>query len=156
MKPDRKSVEEVLERNLPSAAREEMEWDVACVLRRIQARADQAADDAVDPRIAAFERRSTFTWRRFAIIPTAAAMILSVFLAITWRQDAFALVEKVDGTLYRVADGAMRPLRVGESVGAGMRVRTEDRSGAVLKLSDGARVEMHEKSELSLEHTDNG
>jgi uncharacterized protein (TIGR03435 family) len=156
MKSDRESFEEMLKSDLPSAPKEEMEWDIARVLSRVRAKNDGPANEPIDYRIAAFERASSsFSWRRVALIPAAAAVVLGVFLAITW-QDAFAVVEKADGTLYRVVDGKNQAIRAGDRVPAGTPVRTDKGAGAVLKLQDGARVEMHPKSEVILEHADNG
>jgi uncharacterized protein (TIGR03435 family) len=141
------NIHETLKRDLPSASKEEMEWDVALVLNRLRDEADSAGNRPnrpIDERVAAFERSATsIRWRRLAAIPAAAAIVLAVFLAVTWRQDAFAVVEK--GKLYRVADGKSLV-----KVPVDTPVSTDD--GAVVKFPDGTRMEMGGKSEVVLEH----
>jgi uncharacterized protein (TIGR03435 family) len=93
-----------------------------------------------------------FSWRRFAVIPTVAAILLAVLIAVTWRQDAFAVVEK--GTLYQIVDGKNQVIGLGKNIPTGTPLRTD--GGAVLKLKDGAKIEMRDKSELTLEKANDG
>jgi uncharacterized protein (TIGR03435 family) len=156
MNSDHGKLDETLKRDLPSAAEEEMVVDVARVLSRLRTNADRPAYEPIDERMALFERRSaSSTWRHFAVIPAAAAIVLAMLFAVTWRQDAFAVVEKVEGKSYQVFEGKNHAIHVGERILIGTRVRTEQGAGAVLKLPDGARVEMHEQSEVVLEREKN-
>jgi uncharacterized protein (TIGR03435 family) len=98
--------------------------------------------------------------RRRWLIPAAAAVCLAsavsaVFLpALISPERVYAIVQMVDGSLYRVTDGKTQVVNVGEKISAGTPVRTD--RGAVLKLSDGGSIEMHAKSELSLEPAEDG
>jgi uncharacterized protein (TIGR03435 family) len=93
-----------------------------------------------------------FSWRRFAVIPAVAAILLAALIAVTWRQDAFAVVEK--GTLYQIVDGKNQVIGLGKNIPTGTPLRTD--GGAVLKLKDGAKIEMRDKSELTLEKANDG
>jgi hypothetical protein len=61
-----------------------------------------------------------------------------------------ARVEAVDGRLYRIAGATSVPVAAGDAVGAGERVRTAKGSRAVLRMSDGSRIEMAERAGLAL------
>jgi uncharacterized protein (TIGR03435 family) len=65
-------------------------------------------------------------------------------------------VEAADGSLYRLVDGKAQTVSVGERIDAGGILRTDEGAGAVLALPDGSRIEMHAKSELSVERADDG
>lgn len=90
----------------------------------------------------------------------AAAMVVGVALAILaaagllpgpWGAgEAVAEIASIDGALFLVGDDA-RPLAAGDSIAERAAVRTARGSGAVLALADGSRVEMRERSELSLD-----
>ncbi len=62
-----------------------------------------------------------------------------------------AVVETVDGTLFRVAESAYLPIEVGAKVGRGEHVRAGRDGGAVLTLDDGSRIELKARSEVSIE-----
>lgn len=91
----------------------------------------------------------------------AAVLVLSVGLvAWPWIQrftnsvsTLNAIVEASNGSLYRVADNKTSPIKVGDQLQRGERVRTAKNSNAVIKLADGSLVEMRERSEFSV--TDN-
>jgi uncharacterized protein (TIGR03435 family) len=88
-------------------------------------------------------------WGRVAMIPAAAAVMLAVFIGLTWRQDALAIGESVDGSLLRVINGRAQPLQAGETISIGDTVRSD--RGGTLKLADGSGVELKSESELSFE-----
>ncbi|HEY9403853.1 MAG TPA: FecR domain-containing protein [Pyrinomonadaceae bacterium] len=67
-----------------------------------------------------------------------------------------ATVESANGALYRVTDAGTLAMAVGEEIGKGVRVRTAKDSGAVVRLADGSRVEMRERSEFSITETAQG
>jgi hypothetical protein len=67
-----------------------------------------------------------------------------------------AMARSIDGKLYRVAELATTPVAAGESLKAGEPVRTSAGSRAVLELADGTRVEMRERSQVSLVGTHDG
>jgi hypothetical protein len=67
-----------------------------------------------------------------------------------------ATVESTTGALYRVTDAGTLAMAVGEEIGKGVHVRTAKDSGAVVKLADGSRVEMRERSEFSVSENGDG
>lgn len=62
-----------------------------------------------------------------------------------------AQIQTLEGTLLRPGQEST-PLAVGASLREGERVRTAKDSGAVLTLTDGTRIEMSERAELTLDH----
>jgi len=67
-----------------------------------------------------------------------------------------ATVESTSGALYRLTDAGTLAMAVGEEIGKGVRVRTAKESGAVVRLADGSRVEMRERSEFSISENGQG
>jgi FecR protein len=61
-----------------------------------------------------------------------------------------ARVEAVDGSLYRIAGASSVAVAGGDAVVEGERVRTAKGSRAILRLTDGSRIEMAERAGLSL------
>jgi hypothetical protein len=61
-----------------------------------------------------------------------------------------ARVESVDGSLFRVAGASSLPVPAGEGVREGEQIRTAKGSRAMLRMTDGSRIEMAERSGLSL------
>ena len=61
-----------------------------------------------------------------------------------------AVVESADGLIYRVSDTRSVPLVRGAEVPAGVTIRTARDSHAILRLHDGSRVEMRERSGFSV------
>jgi ferric-dicitrate binding protein FerR (iron transport regulator) len=96
------------------------------------------------------------SWQRWGAI--AATLVVCGVLAklvvvdrvIGSAAGATAVVERLDGTLFRGAGSGFAPVAVGERVAALQHVRTGRAARAVLRLADGSRVEMNEHSELSL------
>jgi len=90
------------------------------------------------------------------IAPIAAALLVAVALQTAvvrdwiWPIDVHAVVQMVDGGLFRVSGHDVQGIKVGQRVDRGQAVRTGTSSGAMLELADGTRVEMASKSELSL------
>lgn len=62
-----------------------------------------------------------------------------------------AVVEAAEGPIYQVDRSATRGLAIGDTFDAGDRVRTARNAGAVIKLEDGTRVELRERSEFAFE-----
>jgi uncharacterized protein (TIGR03435 family) len=143
MTQDENNIDKVLNEYLPSASKEETEVDCDRVLQHLRSRPRQ-------------QKGSWSSWQRIALIPAAAAILLALFTSLVWQQKAFAVVERVDGHLYRVVDGAPTAIQAGDTLDAGDTVRTNGGFGTMLVLADGSRVEMRSKSELMLERTDAG
>jgi len=61
-----------------------------------------------------------------------------------------ATVESIDGDLYLVTDDGNRPLRAGDQIARSQEVRTARGSGAVVRLADGSRVELAERTEMAV------
>jgi hypothetical protein len=60
------------------------------------------------------------------------------------------IAQTIDGRLYRIVGLDMNPVVAGEALKAGQAVRTAAGSRAVIELTDGTRIEMRERSQLSL------
>jgi uncharacterized protein (TIGR03435 family) len=101
------------------------------------------------------------TWMRpTPLYAAAAAVIIVIGLASLWTfvlpGRVYAVVQKVDGGVYRMSGGKSEVVTVGEKIDIGTPVRTDGGAGAVLKLPDGASIEVHEKSDLLLESATDG
>jgi hypothetical protein len=96
-------------------------------------------------------RRPNYT-ARWAV----AASVLIVAGSGVWfavRQNGepagHAIVQHLDGTLYKVTADGIQPLLAGQDLPTGVELRTAKDSDAVLQLADGSLVEMRERSSLS-------
>ncbi len=101
---------------------------------------------------------TNFTAWRWAVAASLAVAVAVGALFLSNRLPSggalAATVESANGALYRVTDAGTLAMAVGEEIGKGVRVRTAKDSGAVVRLADGSRVEMRERSEFSI--TQNG
>ena len=104
--------------------------------------------------------RTNFTTWRWAVAASLAVAVLFGALFLSNRLPSgpalAATVESTSGALYRVTDAGTLAMVVGEEIGKGVRVRTAKDSGAVVRLADGSRVEMRERSEFSITETAQG
>lgn len=122
---------------------------VAC--RRALWQANGEARPAARPAAAGWR-----SWQRWGALAAALAVcgvlakLLVVDRIIGSGPGASAVVERLDGTLFRAADGGFAPVALGDKVEARQHLRTGRGARAVLRLADGSRVEMNEHSELSL------
>lgn len=102
-------------------------------------------------------------WNRrpLTIAAVAAAIVLVLTSSViirtfVGRAGVHAVVQTVDGSLYRVSAEKPQPVRVGERIETQQPIRSNEGAGAVLALSDGSRVEMRSQSEVSLESAADG
>ncbi len=93
--------------------------------------------------------------RRWAI---AASLLLVTAIAgaVAWQflpaapSRSAARVQEVDGVLFRVAQNRSISVAAGDEIPGGQVFRTAKGSRAVVALSDGSRIEMNERVELSV------
>jgi ferric-dicitrate binding protein FerR (iron transport regulator) len=104
--------------------------------------------------------QTNFTAWRWAM---AASVLVAVTLGALFLSNRLpsggalaATVESANGALYRVTDAGTLAMAVGEQIGKGVRVRTAKDSDAVVRLADGSRVEMRERSEFSISENGQG
>jgi ferric-dicitrate binding protein FerR (iron transport regulator) len=88
-------------------------------------------------------------------LAAAAAVIAAVLLPSTLDKvfapsGERATIASIDGALYRVSGGGAAKLTTGMGILEGEEIRTAKGSHAMLVLRDGSRVEMNERSELSV------
>ena len=96
-------------------------------------------------------KTSTPIWRaRWAI----AAGVAVVAVAASWFMlrpaGGRVTVESMNGAMYQVAQNKMAPVAQGTNVAAGGEVRTGKDSGAIVRLSDGSKVEVRERSSFTV------
>jgi uncharacterized protein (TIGR03435 family) len=92
-------------------------------------------------------------WAASGILALVFAVTLSLVL---WSDKPPAIVDSVDGGLYRVVKGRVQLLRVNEKLEIGETIHSNSGSGGVLVLADGSHVEMRSRSELSLDQVKDG
>ena len=98
---------------------------------------------------------STRTVVRWAI---AATIVIGIGLVSLTSYDRFfrvgeafhMVVHAMDGQAYLVSDTSTEPLKIGEEIKLGEKVRTAKDAGAVVRLPDGTLIEMRERSEFSV------
>jgi len=134
---------------------------VPCRRALLEARARRDAASHAPAEQAGTGRRNAATWLR-----AAAAVVLvggvSGAAYLTWKTvappvlAASGRVQQVDGALYRVENASLTPVAAGTSIGRGDVVRTGRDGGAVVRMADGSRIEMRERSEIALERKGDG
>src|SRR5262245_61332696 len=87
----------------------------------------------------------------------AAAAVIVIAVSGYFLQDKLfspsgmrARVESMGGQLFRVGFSGEQPLKVGDELGDGEKVRTGGGSRAMLRLRDGSMVEMNERAEFAV------
>jgi len=94
----------------------------------------------------------------------AATVVIGVGLLSLTFYDRFVnigesfhmVVHAMDGQAYLVSDTSTEPLKVGEEIKLGDKVRTAKDAGAVVQLPDGSLIEMRERSEFSVTNSSQG
>ena len=77
------------------------------------------------------------------ILATAAAVVLIAFQTtavrdLFWPIEVHAMVQTIDGGLYRASGQSVEPVAAGQNIGRSEVVRTGSDSRAILQLADGA------------------
>jgi ferric-dicitrate binding protein FerR (iron transport regulator) len=156
MKRTERNIEDMLERSLPSLSEEQLESARERIINSVRASAVAGGEDLPEKPVTEFDSARKLGWRRFAFVgAAAAALIATIWIGVSW-QNVYARLETADGSLYRISEKEMTPVRTGERIGEQEIVRSDGGSGATLVLADGSRVEMRSQSELSLERADGG
>jgi hypothetical protein len=112
-----------------------------------------ARQPAIAPAVqAATAKPRTLRWAAAAVI--AATAVLGGYMA--WQtlpllgSDPQLKVMRVDGSIFQLRDGSLVPLRPGMTVSAKQVVRTAKDSSALVMMDDGSRIEMRDRTELSV------
>jgi hypothetical protein len=96
-------------------------------------------------------RRTNYAarWALAATVLVAAG--ITVWFAVNRNGEGtgHAIVQTLDGTLYKVTADGIYPLLKGQDLPSDVELRTAKDSDAVLLLADGSQVEMRERSSLS-------
>jgi ferric-dicitrate binding protein FerR (iron transport regulator) len=126
---------------------------IACRRALREARSGMPATAAPVVRKAAFGsprlRRGLQTALAAMLVFGVGLGLVYLFQQMPWSGAPQARVESIEGSLYEVAGQDIRPVVAGQRFGAGVEVRTAKGSHAFVRLGDGSRVEMNERSGLS-------
>jgi FecR-like protein/uncharacterized protein DUF3352 len=94
-------------------------------------------------------RRTIVRWAIAATVLIAAGVFS--YDRLSRVTDAFHMVvHAMDGQAYLVSDTTTEPLKIGEQIKPGDKIRTAKDAGAVVQLPDGSLIEMRERSEFSV------
>lgn len=112
----------------------------------------------------ALPRRERVGTRKYRLAFAVAAMVLFAFALsrvnavrdFFWPIDVHAVAQTVDGNLFMVSGADIHTIAAGARIDRDRVVRTGKESGAVLELADGSKIEMRERSELSLNRASDG
>ena len=105
--------------------------------------------------------------RRFNRAAVVFAIAASLIVGLALQQAGYlnfllpvvkvnAMARTIDGHLYRIAGLNMNSVMAGDALKAGEPIRTAAGSRAIVELIDGTRIEMRERSQLSLTGTHDG
>jgi hypothetical protein len=113
------------------------------------------------PAVTPVVRKARPAYTRWAAAASIAAVaVLGAYTA--WRAvpvfgaDPKLKVMRVEGTLYQSTSGSLVPLRPGMTVSGRDTVRTAKDSGALVMMDDGSRIEMRDRTELSVANRRDG
>jgi uncharacterized protein (TIGR03435 family) len=101
--------------------------------------------------------RPTYGWWRAGLSLAAAAILIALISTSRWPGvESLGRVEAADGSLYSLSGGVRQVLQQGDSIDANQVLHSNGGAGAMLALTDGSRIEMRSRSELSLERAEDG
>src|SRR5262245_54242408 len=155
MIPKNRNINELLKRYIPSASKGQMERNSAQVLDRLRAEKDWNAHRQ-GPIVSLESARHSVKWRTRLLVPATVTLVLIAIMIVGSRSEAIAVVENVNGALYRFNAGKEQSLRSGEPISADESLRAAGKAGSTVTLADQSRVEMRPKAELKLERTRDG
>jgi len=102
------------------------------------------------------ERDRTGIWMKWVAAAAAVLVGFGIFQLVSfqkffpWGTNAVALLQDSKGVVFQVLDEGTFSLEVDQKIGQGQSVRTARGSGALLRLSDGSKLEMAERTELAI------
>lgn len=91
-----------------------------------------------------------YGWAAAAVVLIAAAAVFVGERYIAGPGGSRAQVESISGSAYLVSATSENPLNAGDKIEQGQLIRTSGDSHAVLRLIDGSRVEMNERTAFSV------
>ncbi len=99
-------------------------------------------------------------YRWMAVAATVAAVAIALVLVMpqlpSRDQAQLAQIQTVNGQLYQLVDGRLESLMPGTWIDGRQRIRSGQDSNAMLVLDDGSRIELDERSELSVTRRSSG
>ncbi len=103
------------------------------------------------------------SWRSYKVWALAAALIAGIGVAqfvlrelVPFGSGDSAVVQTLDGDLFRIAATSQLPIAEGDAVREGETIRTGRDGSAVVRLNDGSLVEIRQRSEVRLEDSRRG
>ncbi len=91
-----------------------------------------------------------YGWAAAAVVVIAAAAFFIGIRYVAGPSGSRAQVESIAGHAYLVSATSESPLKTGDRISQGQMVRTSADSHAILRLLDGSRVEMNQRTEFSV------
>ena len=109
------------------------------------------------------EAETASSWRPYQKWALAAALIAGIGLAqflvreiLPFGSGPSAVVQTVDGDLFRIAATSHLPIDEGAVIAEGETIRSGREGSAVVRLNDGSLIEMRQRSELRIEESRRG
>src|SRR5262249_54762395 len=132
MRQDKKSIEEILERGLPAATRQQMDAAGNRVSARLRAErqrlfAGAARGEEAEGSTPVQQSARANGWWRMVIATGAAAALIAVVVLVgipPRDQSLYAVLEAADSSMYRIRDGNSVPIRVGDRIAAQETLRS--------------------------------
>jgi len=105
-------------------------------------------------------RNQSGTWRWAAVAASILLIVgytqMNVIRDLVWPIEVSAIAQTVDGKMYLVSGAELKPIAAGQKIERHQVIRTARDSGAILQLADGSKIEVRERSELSLDRASDG
>lgn len=131
----------------------------SCVPCRRALREAREGHAKIESRPAANRNRPTrLIWQSLAAV-LMVGLGFGIFLFIQEMMaggSKMARIESVEGFLFQVDGASIHPVGAGDMLDEGQEIRTAKGSTAVVRMTDGSRIEMSERANLSLEASRKG